>query len=505
MAALASSNASPTNPHQPPRHRLHDLRHHVDRELRQREEQEGRLRRRGAERGDEEADVALTGGVAHDEALGRGEGAQDQHGAGEPHRREPEAVDEARHRDQHRALLEDLVAGQFGGRVVAEAEVHAALLVEAQALLAQLARYQTHLVQQRRLAQALHRHADAAQRLLREHAVHHAHAEDVEEADDLLAAQDLGPEVGPDDDPGWFFVIQQQPTEPRFGLDPVDPDDPSTYEDVGILRQITVGTAKPTQAERERVKHHFIDELDLTEPFSAGRFAEVASERIARILEQGRVPIVVGGSTLYIEALLHGLSDIPPTSAETRSQLMHRLRTEGADVLHHELRAVDPRSACTMDASKTQRIVRALEVYHDTGHLLSWYHAQQPEPRFNFVPVVLTRQRKTLYERINQRVDRMLDHGLLEENRRLLEYVGDTTPNPLRTIGYREPLAYLRGEIDYEEMVRLLKRNSRRYAKRQLTWFRRHDEYTWIRVDQQPDPVQTISSLMQASIQSDAV
>ena len=266
-----------------------------------------------------------------------------------------------------------------------------------------------------------------------------------------------------------------------------------------VYRQLTIGTAKPSPEELARAPHHFIDELDLSEPFSAGRFAEAASERIAQILARGAVPIVEGGSTLYIEALLHGLADVPETSAATRARLMQRLETEGADALFRELRGLDPASAATMDATKTQRVVRALEVYEDTGRPLSSYHAQRQAARFRFVPIVLTRPRAVLYDRINQRVDRMLDAGLVAENRRFHETLPPSGLNPLRTIGYREPMAYLRGEIDYDEMVRRLKRNSRRYAKRQLTWFRRHDEYRWLDLAVEAEPVEVVLRLVEAA------
>lgn len=260
----------------------------------------------------------------------------------------------------------------------------------------------------------------------------------------------------------------------RFGAEIISADSRQIY------RPLTIGTAKPTPAELARAPHHFIDELDLNEPFSAGRFAEAAATRIAAIRARGREPLVVGGSTLYVEALLHGLADVPETSEATREELMERLRREGSEQLFEELQRVDPASAATMDPTKSQRIVRALEVYEDTGRPLSFFHEHPPRPPFTFDPVVLTRPRDVLYDRINRRVDAMLAAGLIEENRALL--VGGHTPtlNPLRTIGYREPMAYLRGEIDYDEMVRRLKQNTRRYAKRQLTWFRRHSDYRWL-------------------------
>lgn len=266
-----------------------------------------------------------------------------------------------------------------------------------------------------------------------------------------------------------------------------------------IYKRLNIGTAKPSIAELKRVPHHFINELDLGEPFSAGQFAGEANCRIDSILTRGRRPLVVGGSTLYIEALLHGLSDIPATTRATRAMLMSRLESEGAKALFEELEAVDPSSAATMDTTKTQRVVRALEVYHDTGNPLSWYHAHRAVPRFNFVPIVLNRPRKRLYNRINLRVDTMLEAGLIDENRRLRDAGIGAEHGPLKTIGYREPMAYLRGDIDYDDMVRRIKQNSRRYAKRQLTWFRRRPEYRWIEIEAQPSlgiTIDTITELL---------
>jgi tRNA dimethylallyltransferase len=245
-----------------------------------------------------------------------------------------------------------------------------------------------------------------------------------------------------------------------------------------VYRPLTIGTAKPSAEELDAVQHHFIDELDLDAPFSAGEFARQAEVRIRDILARGRTPLVTGGSTLYLEALLHGIADVPKTSSATRMALTERLEAEGAPALYAELSRIDPASAATMDPTKTQRVVRALEVYYDTGRPLSAYHAEVTPP-FEPKVLVLNRPREELYERINRRVESMLAQGLVEENRALLAAGYPPDLNPLRTIGYREPMAYLRGETSYEEMVRLLKQNSRRYAKRQLTWFRRHPSYRW--------------------------
>lgn len=248
-----------------------------------------------------------------------------------------------------------------------------------------------------------------------------------------------------------------------------------------VYRELTIGTAKPEPHELAAVPHHFIGERTLGEPFSAGTFADEANQRIRQVLERGRTPIVVGGSTLYLHALQYGLADIPDVPDEVRSQIEARMEDEGAEALYAELEAVDPKQAAKMDPTKTHRLIRALEVYHGTGRPLSYYYEHQPTPPFDYRTIVLHRERARLYERIERRVDRMLKRGLLDEVQAVKQKKGiDLTTPPLKTIGYKEPIRYLEGEYDYDEMVRLMKRNSRRYAKRQLTWFRRYDEYEWM-------------------------
>lgn len=247
-----------------------------------------------------------------------------------------------------------------------------------------------------------------------------------------------------------------------------------------VYRNLDIGTAKPDAEALATVPHHFIDERELGQSFSAGQFAEEAAHRIEDILARGRTPLIVGGSTLYLHALQHGLADIPPIDESVRHHLQARLTREGAAALYGELERVDPASAATMDPTKSQRIVRALEVYEGTGTPLSHYHANQSPPRFTFRTFVLHRDRAELYARIESRVDAMLEQGLLEEVESLHSRGYDRDLNPLRTIGYEELFAFLNDEIRFEEAVRLIKRNSRRYAKRQLTWFRRDADATWM-------------------------
>jgi len=247
-----------------------------------------------------------------------------------------------------------------------------------------------------------------------------------------------------------------------------------------IYEELTIGTAKPSPEAQSRVPHHFIGERSVQSPVSAGDYADAANERIRDILERGRTPLIVGGATLYLHALQVGLADIPDVDDAVRARLEERLDREGPEALFEELKEVDPTQAEKNDPTKTQRVIRALEVYHGTGKPLTYYHENQPEPPFTYTTVVLNRDRERLYKRINHRADRMLEAGLLDEVRDVMQIDGVKLEEPpLSTIGYREPIQHLRGEMEYDEMVRLVKRNTRRYAKRQLTWFRRYDEYTW--------------------------
>lgn len=263
-----------------------------------------------------------------------------------------------------------------------------------------------------------------------------------------------------------------------------------------VYRGLTIGTAKPSADDQHRVRHHFIDEREPHRPFSAGEFARAAEERIAGILEENNVPLVVGGSTLYIEALVRGFSDIPDVDPEIRVELNERLGTDGSAVLFAELESVDPASAATMDKTKSQRIVRALEIFYGTGTPLSEFHAARPAPAFRYAGVVLKRPRAELYARIDARVDNMIEDGLVAEVQKLLDAGADFRWNSLRTIGYREVAGYLLGELPYDDMVRLIKRNSRRYAKRQITWFKRYTSFVHLSATTSLDDVlETISSV----------
>jgi tRNA dimethylallyltransferase len=252
-----------------------------------------------------------------------------------------------------------------------------------------------------------------------------------------------------------------------------------------VYKYMDVGTAKPLPEERAHVPHHFIDELPPDQEFNAGDFGVQGRKVIDAILGRGRLPLVVGGSGLYLQSLIDGFFEGPGADWEYRKILEERVQRGQLDELVSELSTVDPVSASTIDPTKPRRIIRALEVYHTTGKPLS---VLQREGRIaiNFIPVFfgLEWERAELYRRVDARCEEMLQNGLLEEIDRLEGMGYGPSLNALRTVGYAEGFAYRRGEISYVEMVRLFKQNSRRYAKRQITWFRRDERITWTRMEE---------------------
>ena len=250
-----------------------------------------------------------------------------------------------------------------------------------------------------------------------------------------------------------------------------------------IYREITIGTAKPTARELEMVKHHFIDERSLNEPISAAEFAREAYQRIAEIRSRGKRVLLVGGSTLYAHALLFGLDEVPPSNPDVREALADRLVSDGLASLVEELCRVDVASAERIDKKNPRRVLRALEVFHTTGRPISeyqkgWSKAEQAvEFRIGDDDVsvfVIDRPRDHLYRRIEARVDAMYDAGLVDETKGVLEAGFSPTLQALQTIGYRETIRYVASEMSFDRMKELVKRNTRRYAKRQGAWLRRY-------------------------------
>ena len=251
-----------------------------------------------------------------------------------------------------------------------------------------------------------------------------------------------------------------------------------------IYRFLDIGTSKPSRSDQEKIPHHFIDSLDPREEYSAGAYGREARGTIMEIAGRNKQPILVGGSGLYVKAVIDGFFDGPGKDVELRNQLETRLKEGGSSALLANLKKVDPESAATMDASKPRRIIRALEVFYITGKPLSEFHKEQSSAApFETVEFGIQWERSRLYERIDQRVEAMLEQGLVDEVRRLKSDGYDRKLNALNSVGYKEVFDYFDGDIDYEEMIESMKRNTRRFAKRQLTWFRADKRIKWITID----------------------
>lgn len=256
-----------------------------------------------------------------------------------------------------------------------------------------------------------------------------------------------------------------------------------------VYKGLDIGTAKVTEDEKEGIPHYLIDIKDPIEPFSAAEFQQLARERITEINQRGKVPIIVGGTGLYIRAVTHHYQfSEAANNSEIRNQLQRKAEIEGADSLHDELKRVDPVRAQEIHPNNVQRVIRALEIYYETGNVPSNEQKkmeQERESLYQLAIVGLTMNRELLYERIDERVDLMVKQGVLEEAKML--YSQDITDSlAAKAIGYKEFFPYLSGESSLEDAVQLLKRNSRRYAKRQFTWFRNQMNVEWFSMDEGP-------------------
>lgn len=246
-----------------------------------------------------------------------------------------------------------------------------------------------------------------------------------------------------------------------------------------IFREMTMGTAVPSASQLAAVKHYFIHSHSVTDNYTAGRYEVEALELIRRLFAEGHETLVMaGGSGFYIDAVCKGLDDFPPADQELRAALSERLRTEGVESLRLDLKRLDPESYESIDIANGQRVVRALEVCLMTGRKFSSFKTATVKKRdFEIEKIGLTRPRDVLYDRINRRVLQMADDGLVDEVRSLVPY---RSLPALQTVGYREIFDYLDGSISLERAVELIQRNTRHYAKRQLTWWARDPEIRWI-------------------------
>ena len=254
-----------------------------------------------------------------------------------------------------------------------------------------------------------------------------------------------------------------------------------------VYRHMDIGSAKVTPEEMEGVCHHLIDVLEPEEEFNVVVFQKLAKEALTGIYERGHIPIIVGGTGFYIQALLYDI-DFTENDGDTaiRRELEKLAQTQGAGCLHQMLQEIDPESAAAIHQNNVKRVIRAIEFYRQTGKKISLHNEQEREKQspYQFLYYVLDTDRKTLYERIDRRVDLMMEHGLVDEVKHLADMGCTRDMVSMQGLGYKEILDYLSGEIPLEEAVYILKRDTRHFAKRQITWFKRERDVRWLELEQ---------------------
>ncbi|HUB03101.1 MAG TPA: tRNA (adenosine(37)-N6)-dimethylallyltransferase MiaA [Terriglobales bacterium] len=251
-------------------------------------------------------------------------------------------------------------------------------------------------------------------------------------------------------------------------------------DSVAMYRDFEIGTAKPTRAEREEIPHHLIDIVDPQAEVTAGDYARLARQALNDIIERGHLPIISGGTGLYLRALLEGLFAGPQRSEELRGWLRERADKRGANYLHRILRRLDPASAARIHANDIPKVIRAIEVSLAARRPMAelWQEGREPLTGFRILRFGLNPDREALYARINARARKMFDEGLIAETEKLLAKYGGTA-RPLSSLGYKQAAQFLRGECDRQSAMLAAQQAHRNYAKRQVTWFRRETEVRW--------------------------
>lgn len=258
---------------------------------------------------------------------------------------------------------------------------------------------------------------------------------------------------------------------------------------------MSIGTAKPTAEEMDGVKHYFIDSLSITDSYNVGKYETEVITLLEELFKKHEQVIIVGGSGLYINAICNGIDNLPEADTATRKKVENILKTEGIASLQKLLKSLDPTYYEKVDKNNPQRLSRAVEVCLSTGKTYSSLRTGTKIKRnFNIIKIGLNSARDLLYERINARVDIMMQNGLLNEVEALLP---NKHLNALQTVGYKELFSYLEKEIDLETAVGLIKQNTRRFAKRQLTWFRKDEDIEWFQTDEVEAIVKNINNKLQ--------
>lgn len=247
-----------------------------------------------------------------------------------------------------------------------------------------------------------------------------------------------------------------------------------------IYKEMNIGTAKPTINEMDGIKHYLIDFVSPDENFNVTKYVDLAKESIEEILNKGKIPIIVGGTGLYISTLINGI-EFSKVSEDPnyRQEMLEFAEENGAEALHEKLKEIDEEAAKTIDANNIRRVIRALEIYKVTGKTKTQVDLEsKKEVEYDYMLYIIDTPREELYDRINRRVDNMVSDGLIIEVENLIKKY-DVSKTAMQGLGYKEVVMFLNGQISYDEMIEKIKLETRHYAKRQLTWFRREKNATW--------------------------
>lgn len=259
-----------------------------------------------------------------------------------------------------------------------------------------------------------------------------------------------------------------------------------------LFRGMEIGTAAPTDKERQQARHEFTGMLNLEDYYSASMFEQDVLSWLSQHFKEHDIALMSGGSMMYIDAVCNGIDDIPTIRDDIRTMMKQRLQEEGLEALCEELKRLDPEHYEVVDKKNTRRVVHALEICHQTGNTYTSFRRQQKKERpFHLIKIGLNRPREELYERINQRVDNMMEQGLEAEARKLYP---QRQLNALNTVGYKEMFAYMNGTWTLKEAIERMKGNTRRYARKQLTWFKRDKDMKWFHPDDKEQILNYISS-----------
>ena len=249
-----------------------------------------------------------------------------------------------------------------------------------------------------------------------------------------------------------------------------------------IYKYMDIGTAKTTQEEMQGIKHYLLDFVEPSQRYSVAEFKKDAEKAIEEILQKGKTPIIVGGTGLYVDSLIYGIEyQTIEFDEQYRKQLEERVEKEGLETLYNEAKKIDPQAIEKISLNDKKRILRILEIYKATGKNKTEQEieSRKNEVKYDYKVFAINMDREKLYERINKRVDIMIENGLIEEVEKLLEKYKEF-PTAMQGLGYKEVVEYLQGKVSEEEMIENIKRETRRYAKRQLTWFRKNKQTIWI-------------------------